>query len=489
MSENERSILEVKQKTVAGMFWRFAERVLAQGVNVLVSILLARILLPEEYGIVALVLIVINIANSLVTSGLGTSLIQKKDADEIDFSTMFYTGLVLSLILYMIVFAIAPLVAEIYHQPILTSILRVIGLRLPIAAVNSIQQAYVAKNLMFRKFFLATLFGTALSAFVGIYMAVNGYGAWALVGQYLTNVTVDTIMLFITVKWHPRLVFSYVRMKELLSFGGKIMAASFIGTVFNQLKGLLIGAKYTSSDLAFSAQGEKIPIFFAGNIEATLDSVLFPVMSIFQDDKVRMKAAVRRSMRISAYIITPLMFGLAAVSENLVMIILSEEWLDCVPYMQVASIQQVFGIVGVTNLQALKALGRSDITLKLEFIKKPIYFFILLITMQVSPLAVAIGTGVYAIIGTIINAWPNIRLLNYKVMEQIEDILIPLVLSIIMYIVVDLIGKVAVGSIGGLFIQIFIGIIFYVSVSKILHIESFEYVWNMMCEFKKKTKM
>ena len=245
--------------------------------------------------------------------------------------------------------------------------MRVIALRLPIASINSVQQAFVSKRMMFKKFFLATLLGTIVSAIVGIWMALKGYGAWALVGQYLCNVSIDTIMLFITVEWRPRWMFSYERMKELLSFSWKIVASSFIGTVCNQLKGLLIGVKYTATDLSFSSQGEKIPSFLAGNVESTVDSVLFPAMALFQDDIVQMKAAVRRSMRISAYIIMPLMFGLAAVSENLILLILSEEWLECVPYMQIACVHHAFGVVGVVNLQAMKALGRSDITLKLEF--------------------------------------------------------------------------------------------------------------------------
>lgn len=488
MSEKQKVISEVKQKAVSGIFWRFAERILAQGVNILVSILLARLLLPEEYGVVAMVLIIINILNVLAVGGLGTSLIQKKDADELDFSTMFYTGIVISVGLYVFVFATAPLFSQIYKQPILTLVLRVIALRLPIASINSIQHAYVSKKLIFKKFFLATLVGTIVSAFVGISMAWKGFGVWALVGQYLTNVTIDTIMLFITLEWRPKLIFSYERMKSLLSYGWKVTATSFIGTVCNQLNGLIIGVKYAAVDLSCSSQGEKIPSFLAKNVESTLDSVLFPVMTMFQNDTKQMKAAVRRSMKTSAYIIMPLMFGLAAVSKSIVLIILSEEWLEAVPYMKIASIQHAFGMLGVVNLQAIKALGRSDISLKLEFMKKPFYFFIIFITMQISPLAMALGTAGYAIIASVINARPNIMLLKYTLKEQLMDISVPFMISCTMYVVVLNIERIGMGSLITLIVQIVVGLVYYIILSKKFDTESFNYIWNIVSKFIYKRK-
>lgn len=484
MSEKTDNMLILKQKTVSGMFWRFAERILAQGVNVLVSILLARILMPDAYGIVSMVLIVVNIANALVTNGLGTALIQKKDADELDFSTMFYTGLAISIVMYAVIYVCSPMLAVIFKQPSLTQVLRVIAIRLPIAAVNSIQQAYVSKHLMFQKFFWATLLGTVTSAFAGIWIAWKGFGVWALVGQYLTNVTIDTMMLFFIVEWRPKLLFSYERMKALLSYGWKVMATSFIGSLCNQLKSLLIGVSYTAADLSFSSQGEKIPSFLAGNIESTLDSVLFPVMAIFQHDTEKMKSAVRRSMKTSAYIIMPLMFGIAAISERLILVILSEEWLESAAYMKLACIQNGLYMLGMVNLQAIKALGRSDISLKLEYQKKPFFFLILLITMQISPLAMAAGTVFYGIIAFFINAHPNRIILNYTWKEQLIDVSGAVFLSAMMYMIVILLGKIPLGNVIVLLIQIFSGIVVYLVFSKVFQIESFAYLWNMICEFK-----
>lgn len=217
--EEENEIQTLKNKTISGLFWRFGERITAQIISFVVSVVLARILLPEQYGIVAIVTIFINLANVFVTSGLGTSLVQKKDADELDFSTMFWASIALSLVLYAIIFIISPIVAKIYNNELLTIVLRVMGLKIPIAAINSIQQAYVQRKMIFKKFFFSTIIGTIISAFVGIGMALKGCGVWALVGQYLTNSVIDTCVLWITVKWKPHFMFSRQRFKTLFSYG------------------------------------------------------------------------------------------------------------------------------------------------------------------------------------------------------------------------------------------------------------------------------
>ena len=206
---------EIKTKTIFGIFWRLSERVLAQLISFIVSVVLARILLPKEYGVVAIILVFINIFNAFVTSGMGTSLIQKKNSDTLDFSTMFYTGLAISIILYLILFLSAPFIAKIYKNIALIALLRVMGIKLQIASINSIQQAYVSKKMEYKKFFYSTLIGTIISGILGIAAALHGYGVWALVIQYLSNSAIDTIVLFITVNWRPTLEFSIKRFKSL----------------------------------------------------------------------------------------------------------------------------------------------------------------------------------------------------------------------------------------------------------------------------------
>ena len=483
MMKEQNKILYVKKKAVSGVIWRFAERIISQSINVLVSIILANVMIPEEYGIVAIVLIVINIANSLVVNGLGTSLIQKKDSDEIDFSTMLWVGIFFAFILYGVIFFLAPSIANIFGYELLTPVLRVIAIKLPIAAVNSIQQAYVSKQLLFRKFFVATLLGTVISAVVGIGMAIKGFGVWALVGQYLTSEAINTLVLFFVVRWRPRFIFSYERMKDLLPFGWRVSLNGFIGIVCDQLKDILIGIRYTSTELSFSSQGQKIPSFLARNVETTLNAVLFPAITLFQDDLEKVKSGVRRSMKISAFIIMPMMFGIAGVSKSVISLLLPAEWLESVPYMQIAAIQHAFGILGVVNLQALKALGRSDVSLKLTFIKKPILFFILTVTMNISPMAMAIGVVIYAVIASLINLWPNTILLRYTLKEQISDIIAPFLISTIMFGVISIMEYINIGNGYILLLQVLLGLFFYVFSAWIFKIDSFKYCSKLMYEF------
>ena len=231
-------------KTLSGVMWKFGERISAQLVSTLVSIILARILMPEDYGVVALVTIFITICNVFVTSGFGTALVQKKDADDLDFTSVFYFGLFFSILLYVGIFFAAPLIARFYENEILTPVVRVMGLRIIIASINSVQHAYIGRKMQFRKFFIATLFGTIASGVVGVWLAYNGYGVWAIVAQYLTNVCIDTIVLAFVIKWIPKLRISFKRLKSLFSFGWKLLVSALIDTGYNELRSLIIGKKY-----------------------------------------------------------------------------------------------------------------------------------------------------------------------------------------------------------------------------------------------------
>lgn len=475
----------LKEKTISGLFWRFGERITAQGISFIVSIVLARILLPEQYGIVAIVTIFINLANVFVTSGLGTSLVQKKEADELDFSTMFWASIGLSLILYLIIFTISPIIAKIYNNELLTTVIRVMGLKIPLAAINSIQQAYVQRKMIFKKFFFSTIIGTIISAFVGILMALKGCGVWALVGQYLTNSVIDTLVLFVTVNWRPHFKFSIKRFKVLFEYGWKIMASSFIGTVFDQLRGLIIGIRYSSSDLAFNNKGEQIPSLLSNNINTTIESVLFSSISKVQDDKEKVKNTIRRLMKVSSFIIMPLLFEISAIADTLITILLTDKWSACVPYLRIVCIQQAFGILGTVNMQAIKAIGKSDITLKLEFIKKPIYLLILLVTMNISPFAMCVGNAFYAIIGLVINSKPNEKYLNYSLREQIADTVIYFIVSLLMEGIVMLVGMLNINIYILLVLQVIFGMMFYVMISVLLKLDSFFYVLDVIKNFLK----
>lgn len=485
MGEDKKSL---KQKTISGIFWRFGERITAQLITFVVSIVLARIIAPEEYGIIALTTIFINIANVFVTNGLGTSLIQKKDSDEYDFSTIFYASIVLSIVLYCIIFFCAPLVAKIYDMETLTILIRIMGLRIPIAAINSIQQAYVQKKMIYRKFFISTLFGTIISAVVGIYLAKKGYGVWALVGQYLTNTVIDTIVLCFVIDWKPKLYFSYKRFKKLFSFGWKIMISSFIGTLFGQLKGMVIGKKYTEADLAFYNKADQIPSLINNNVNLTVESVFFPTLSQLQDDPEKIKTAFRKMLRMGSYIMSACLFGLAAVAKPLILVLLTDKWIACVPFVQVFCLQYSFAILGGVNLQALKGIGKSDVILKLEFVKKPLFLIMIIITMMISPFAIAIGGLIYDVIASLINTIPNRKYLNYSLKEQLLDIIPNLLLSASMFIIVYSLSFINLNNYLLLFLQIITGVVYFIIASKVVKNSCLDEIWAFVRTKKRRNK-
>lgn len=471
----------VSKKIVIGNFiWRFAERCGAQLVTFVVSIVLARLLDPTVYGTVALVTVFTTILQVFVDSGLGTALIQKKDADELDFSSVFYFNFTVCLILYMGMFIAAPFIARFYNDVTLTSVVRVISLTIVISGVKGIQQAYVSKNMLFKRFFFSTIGGTIVSAIIGIIMAYMGFGVWALVVQQLSNTAVDTLILWLTVKWRPKKIFSWKRLKELLSFGWKLLCSTLIDTVYNNVRSLIIGKMYSPSDLAFYNQGEKFPKMIVTNINSSIDSVLLPAMSSAQDNKDRVKNMTRRAIKTSTYIMAPLMMGLAFCSTTIVELILTSKWVGCVPFLRIFCITYMFYPIHTANLNAINSLGRSDLFLKLEVIKKIVGIILLLSTMWFGVMAMAYSLLISSILSQIINSWPNKKLLNYGYIEQVKDILPGIILAIFMGVIVSLIGFIKLPIIIILIIQINVGGIIYIGMSKILHLESFEYLLGMI---------
>lgn len=474
----------IKTKTISGFIWRFSERICAQLVSFIVSVILARILLPEEYGIIVLVNVFISIANVLITSGFGSGLIQKKDADELDFNTIFYFSLVLSIFLYIILFFFAPLIAKINKSDLITPVLRVMGIRLPISCVSSVQNAIVSRKMIFKNFFFATIIGTLVSAVAGIIMAYHGFGVWALVTQNLTNLTIDTLVLMIMLKWYPKFMFSFKRLKELFSYSSQLVLASLLGTVCDKLKSLIIGLKYSTADLAFYNKGEHLPTLITDNINSSLETVLFPALSKFQDDIDQIKNAVRRAIRLGCFIIFPLMFGLGTVADKVILILLTEKWAGSIIFVRVLCFHCLWGIINSINAQAIKAVGRADIILKLEFIKKPVFLIILFACSFISPLAIAIGCSIYSLLVFFINIFPTKKILNYSFFEQIKDISKYLFFSIIMSIIVFLIGLIHLNIYILLLIQIFSGFGIYIGLVLIFKCDDFYYLINLLKQKK-----
>lgn len=471
---------------ISNLIWRFAERCGAQLVSFIVSIVLARILAPEDYGTIALVTVFTAILQVFVDSGLGTALIQKKDVDEIDFSSVFYFNFAVCLILYLGMFAAAPFIADFYGDVTLVPVIRILSLTIVISGVKGIQQAYVSRNMLFKRFFFSTIGGTIFSAVLGIAMAYAGFGIWALVAQQLSNTFIDTLILWITVRWRPTKSFSWTRLKNLLSFGWKLLVSSLLDTAYNNLRNLIIGKMYSSSDLAFYNQGDKFPKVIVTNINASIDSVLLPTMSSVQDDKERVKQLTRRAIKTSTYVMAPLMMGLAFCAEPIVSLVLTDKWLPCVPFLRIFCTTYMFWPVHTANLNAINAMGRSDWFLRLEIIKKIMGMTILLSTMWFGVMAMAYSLLLSSVLSQIINSWPNRKLLGYGYLEQVRDFAPGILLAVIMGICVYFISFLHLSTIVTLLIQFIVGAAIYIGVSAILKLEEFEYLLGMVKSFLKK---
>ena len=469
-----------RSKVLGGLFWRFAERVGAHGVSFVVSIILARILAPEVYGTIALVTVFTTILNVFVDSGLGSALIQKKNADDLDFSSVFFFNISICCFLYAIMFFISPVIAHFYNDNTLIPIIRVLSLTIVISGVKNIQHAYVAKTLQFKRFFFATLGGTIGAAIIGIFMAYKGYGVWALVVQQIFNMTVDTIILWITVKWRPKLMFSFERLKTLLAYGWKLLVSALLDTGYTELRQLIIGKMYTSADLAFYNRGRQFPSLVVENINASINSVLFPTLSQTQDDKKRMKEITRISIKTSTYIMAPFMMGMAFCAETIIRLLLTDKWIDCVPYMRIFCITFMFYPIHTANLNAIKAMGRSDVFLKLENIKKVVGLLILISTMWFGVMIMAYSLLLSTFLSMIINSWPNRKLLEYRYEDQMKDILPSIAIAVFMGFCVYLIQYIGLGEVVTLLIQIPLGVIIYIVGSKYLKIEAYSYLLGII---------
>lgn len=474
------------KKVVNNLFWRFAERCGAQGVTFIVSVVLARILDPSVYGTVAIVTVFTTILQVFVDSGLGNALIQKKNADDIDFSTVFYFNILVCMTLYVGLFLAAPFIAQFYGIGELTAVVRVLGLTIVISGVKNVQQAYVSRNMLFKRFFFSTLGGTIGAAVIGIAMALLGFGVWALVVQNLFNLLIDTIILWITVKWRPKKTFSLERLKGLFSFGWKLLVASILETLYQNLRSLIIAKIYSADDLAYFSRGKQFPNLLVTNINSSIDSVLLPTMSSVQDDKERLKAMTRRSIKTSTFLLTPLMMGLAVCAEPIVRIILTDKWLPCVFFLRVFCFTFAFYPIHTANLNAIKAMGRSDLTLKLGIIKKVIGIAILFATMFISVEAMAYGMAVSSVLSQVVNAQPNKKLLNYSYNEQIKDISAAFLLSGVMGVCVIFVGLIPMNIYISLALQIIVGVTTYILLAFITKNESFLYILSMVKTYIKK---
>lgn len=477
---------KTKNKIVSSMIWSFFERIAAQLVSIVVAIILARLLTPSEYGTVSLVTIFITIANVFIIDGFGSALIQKDKADDKDFSTVFYFGIVFSIAMYIIIYFIAVWIADFYNMAILIPVLRVLALKIPIAAINSVQHAYVSRKMLFKRFFYATLIGTIISAFVGIVMAYKGFGVWALVAQDLTNTIIDTIVLWVTVKWRPIKAFSFFRLKLLFSYGWKLLVQSLLNTLYGNIRSLVIGKIYTSQDLAYYTKASRYPNLIAANVDTAMGKTLFPVMSKEQQDLSRIKAIARRSIKLCSYVMSPLLIGLAVSSEAFVSLLLTDKWIPIVPYMRIICFCLLFRAAQTSALQAIKSTGKSDVVLKMDIPVRIFGIVALVIAIRFGVIYVAISEVIVEFFCLILYGVYCQKTIGYKLVDIFTDFGVNVFQASLMGIFVWLVDYFTnFSSFITLGLQVVVGGISFILITKTLGNENYIYIISEVKKYLK----
>ena len=471
-----------KGNVIKSFFWKLLERFSVQGLSLCITLVLARILSPSDYGTVAIITVFVNLANVIIDGGLNTALIQKKDTDSLDYSTIFFSSILLSIVLYALLYVTSPWIAEFYDIPELVDMIRILGVILVFEAVNSIQRAYVSKMMLFRKLFYSSFFALLVSGSLGIYMALNDYGVWALISQQMTCVLVTIIIMWFTIKWRPILAFSFERFKKLFDYGWKIFGLNFITTLYLNIRSLIIGKFYSPADLAFFERGHTLSSMVVQNINTSLQTILFPVLSNSQNDKVRIKSLVRRSTGMTCLLIFPALIGLISIAKPLVLLILTEKWLPAVAYIQIYSIAYMLFPVQVANMEAIKAMGYSGISLKLEIIKKVIETTILIISVFMGVIAIVWGVVFFNFVCLFINLYPSKKYLDYGVFEQVKDIIPTFLCAIMMGFSIYWIQYLPIHLLLILMLQMIMGVLVFGLFWYLSKNESFLYVKSLITE-------
>lgn len=467
-----------KKTVMSGLFWAFGERFLSQLMSVVVSIVLARLLEPDYYGIISVTTVFISLCDIFVSTGLGSSLVQKKDVDDADFNTALWLGFGIAIILYIVLFCTAPLIADYYDMPLLSPVIRVMGLRLPIGAFNTVQLACIRRNMQFKVFFMSTSLASISSGIVGIVVAVCGGGIWALVTQYMVNSIVDTCFLYKVSKWKIKLEISLRKAKEIYTFGWKVLVTNLAFTLEGDIRSLIVGKQFGSSDLAFYDQGKKYPSFLVTAVNAAIEKVMLPVFSKKQDYITEIKAMLRRSVQVSTYVLVPLLLGLMAVADTLVPLVFTEKWNPCIPYIRIFCIVYLTRPFESECSQAILAIGRSDIIMKIMIATNAVALGTVLIACFwiEKVICIAYGGVITAIFSVICYMIVANKKLGYHLHEQIFDIGAPLLMGMMMCVAIMFVKMLPLSGWCLLIIQIIVGGVIYLLLSVISRIESYKYI-------------
>lgn len=468
-----------KNNFIFSYFWKFLERFSVQATNFITTLILARMLTTDDYGTVSLVMVFISLAGTFVQGGLNTALIQQMNIDEEDTSTVFWVSIMVALFCYIVIYFSAFKVASFYKKEEIVSIIRILGISLFPGALNSIQVAIASRKLEFKKIFISTLVSTIIAGVISIILAILNYGVWAIVAWQLINITMTSVFMLFLIRWRPKFLFSWVKFKRLVPFGSRILISNFLVTLFQNIRSLLIGGLYSTSDLAFFNRGKQFPQVLMDGIIGSIQSVSLPIFAKQQNEDLKIyKKNLRKIMTMSYLIIFPLLFGIISISRPLIRLLLTDKWIESIPYLQIFALTYLVQPTQIICAEALKGLGLSKVTLNIEYFRKIFEIGLLICLVKYGPYKIAISALFAGVMSFAVSMYPNVKYLKYSIKEQIEDIVRPLIASIIMCLVVLLVEKINFSLILTLFLQIIIGIFIYIFNCYILKIKDINIIIN-----------
>ncbi len=467
---------ELSKKVFSGMKWKAVERFSLQIINAVTPMVLARLLMPEDFGTIAILSVFISIAQTLVNNGLGNSIIQKKDSDDLDCSTVFYTQFAIAIICYAVLFVAAPFIAKLYKNPELSLMLRVMSLSIVISAIGAIQITVMKKNMQFQKSFAINTFATIIYGVVGIGLAYAGFGPWSLVWANLANGIALPLGAIFMVRWRPTLGFSFERLKSLFSYSWKLTVGWLIGTLHQDLYVLVVGKRFSATTLGYYNRAGSFPQIISKTVTEVVDGVMFPAMSQIQEDREKLRSITKTLLSMNSYILFPVFLGLSAVAKNLVTIILTEKWLPSVPMMQIVCVTYALASINNSNMQVFNSMGRSDIFMKFELIKRSISIVLLVAVSFINIYAVIVVLLLMAVLSNMMNAYQNKKLLGIKFREQAKCLIPSFACAAVMWIAAMAVGFIKMNIFLSLGIQIITGVITYLALSYIFKLQPFTYL-------------
>lgn len=473
----------IEETAFFGMAWKTLETVFVNGIQAIIFLILARLLMPADFGIVALVGAFIAISNVFVSSGLGTALIQTDEATEEDFSTVLFFSIFVACIFYLIFFITAPLISSFYEEPIITNVLRFYAISILFSAINGVQKSILLRNFEFKKICIVSLFSVVISGVISINMALKGYGVYSIVCNSLLTGAISTLSFFYSMRWIPVISFLPNRLKDFFNYSYKLLLSNLVEVGYTNIFPLLIGKSYNSSQLGYYNNGRQLPSLAANTINASIASVTFSIYSRYQYNSEKLKFMVRRSVVTSNFIILPFMAFLASSAEPLVLLILTEKWLPSVIYLQLFCI--ALGLHHQHNIgfQAISAIGRSDVFLKYQLIKKGLGIFVLLVTLKFGLVFIVIGQVIVAFISIFISLFPFKKYLNYSISEQLKDFYLYLILSLIMFACSYPIVYLEMNLIPMIICQLIVAIVLYLSLAFSFGLDGLKYSYKIFRKY------